>query len=308
MLSLKVRFLLPFLFGLAALAAPAAAKELPPRPAGAMSGSAFVAKIRNLSGDAREAAILAEVRKGNVPTFLRRLTPVTTTLRVDGRPKKVTFLAMPDYLAVGSDKDFVHIPMNPITAQKIADEFGYSLPTPKMVDEINRSAKLKLAPRPLPPSRRMVTTEYYWKHQQMIESQRKGRSTGSLTSGHKKDIVVTNRLASRPRQVAIYGWHRPNGRPIQPLSLVHDNKYADYSHGVRLVSKKVYVDGKADTLANVMKSPRLAKSISYEGPMRTLSAAPAKSGGATYKIASKTKKMPKKKLTGRKGRMQKRRA
>ena len=49
---------------------------------------------------------------------------------------------------------------------------------------------------------------------------------------------------ANPGKIAIYGWHRLNGAPIQPLSTVHGACYADYSHGIRLVSETVLVDGK----------------------------------------------------------------
>ena len=92
---------------------------------------------------------------------------------------------------------------------------------------------MKLAPSPLPPGPQMMSNDYYRRHHQAIEAQRTGRP--GLIAGHKKDVVVTNRLVSRPDRVAIYGWHRRDGRPIQPLSLVHEASYADYSHGIRFV-------------------------------------------------------------------------
>ena len=35
-----------------------------------------------------------------------------------------------------------------------------------------------------------------------------------LTSGQKKDVVVGQLV--KPGKVVIYGWHRPDGTPIQP--------------------------------------------------------------------------------------------
>jgi hypothetical protein len=58
---------------------------------------------------------------------------------------------------------------------------------------------------------------------------------GVLLAGHKKDLVLTRKLATRPNRVAIYGWHQLSGEPIQPVSTVHVAEYADYSHGVRLI-------------------------------------------------------------------------
>ena len=50
-----------------------------------------------------------------------------------------------------------------------------------------------------------------------------------LTAGPRKDLVLTSRLWLDPGKVAIYGWHRARGAPIQPLSTVHGAGYADYS-------------------------------------------------------------------------------
>ena len=45
--------------------------------------------------------------------------------------------------------------------------------------------------------------------------------------------------------VAIYGWLRRDGATIQLLSTGHMAWYADYCHGIRLVSDTVFVDGQA---------------------------------------------------------------
>ena len=88
---------------------------------------------------------------------------------------------------------------------------------------------------------------------------------GDLVSGDKKDIVLTNMLASKPGQIAIYGWHRLTGAPIQPLSTVHGACYEDYSHGVRLVSQTVVVDGQNRLVREILKHPLMANLLSDEG-------------------------------------------
>src|SRR5262249_38225116 len=92
------------------------------------------------------------------------------------------------------------------------------------------------------------------------------------TAGDKKDLVLTNRLWTHPLRVAIYGWHRKDGSPIQPLSTVHGFRYADYSHGVRLVSDTVYVDGRSESLLRVLQDPMLASVVSSEGKIHNASA------------------------------------
>jgi hypothetical protein len=48
---------------------------------------------------------------------------------------------------------------------------------------------------------------------------------------------------------------------------VHGARYADYSHGVRLVSAMAYVDGAARPLLDLLEDPRLARLVSDEGPI-----------------------------------------
>ncbi|APR86111.1 Hypothetical protein A7982_11460 [Minicystis rosea] len=110
-----------------------------------------------------------------------------------------------------------------------------------------------------------MSTPYYEQHQAKIEQQRAGRATGALLAGHKKDVVITNRLGWKPKSVAIFGWHQLNGVPIQPLSTVHENTYADYSHGIRLIHGEVLVDGAKRATADVLGDRILAPLLSDEG-------------------------------------------
>lgn len=230
-----------------------------------MTGREFMDRTRNLSRDQREALILQEIQKGNVPEFARQMREI----QFQHKGHSATLRVMPDYLAIGSDQDFVRIPMDPRTAQKIADQTGTSLPTPKMVDEIYRQADNRLTPQPLPAGAQMMSNDYYQRHNQKIEEQmsQKGAPHGQLTAGHKKDLVISNRLTQHPDRVAIYGWHQPNGKAIQPLSTLHESSYADYSHGVRLVGGSMLVDGVERPVAEVLRDPALAGLISNEGAL-----------------------------------------
>ncbi len=68
--------------------------------------------------------------------------------------------------------------------------------------------------------------------------------------------------------MAIYGWHRGNGKPIQPLSTVHQQSYADYSHGIRLVSDTAFVNDRPVSLTQLLADPAYAPILSSEGPIR----------------------------------------
>lgn len=245
-----------------------------PCPDHRVTGSIFLAETNTLTRAAREAAIYEAIAAGNVPSFARAFADVPLA---HGKHAGAVRVAL-DYAAIGTDDDFVRIPMSPITAQRLADLFGSALPTRRLVDAIYRAAPIKLAPSPLPPGPPMMSNDYYRRHHESVEKQRAGRGAGKLIAGHKKDVVVTKRLVARHDRVAIYGWHRGEGHPIQPLSLVHEATYADYSHGIRWVSGTMVVDGVERRVADVARDPELAALVSDEGPLATMRAAAPFSG------------------------------
>ncbi|MFH1312654.1 MAG: hypothetical protein ABIJ00_05450 [Candidatus Eisenbacteria bacterium] len=231
----------------------------------AISGSQFAEMTKGWSGRQRQEAALREPRAGNVPQFLHHFKPVVLEYKTgEGRTIHAVVWVAPDYLAIGSDDDFLRIPLTRPTAVIIAAEYGCVLPTRKIVDAVANQADFRFEPQPLPPGKMMRSSEYYVRHNQLIEEQRRGRPLGELVAGHKKDVVLSNRLLG-PERIAIYGWHRKNGEPIQPLSTVHDARYADYSHGIRLVHMQVCIDGELRSICDVLLDPNLAPVLSYEG-------------------------------------------
>jgi len=245
-------------------------RAMPRRPGSAPSAQAVLASVQGLDGVKRDAVVSREILRGNMPGFLHNFAPVTVRgIAGDGNAAEITLCVTPDYLAVGSDRDYVRVPLGLRAATRISDEFNMILPTPRMVDMIYRAAALQLAPQPMPPGPQMTSTAYFVRHNATVEAQRRraGAAPGTLISGQKKDVVLTTRLASNRGRVAIYGWHRTNGQPIQPLSTVHGAGYADYSHGVRLVSRTAFLNGKPVDLRNLMADPRYAGLLSKEGPV-----------------------------------------
>jgi len=236
-------------------------EKIPPRAADARPGSVFMHDIRGLTLHKREAAILAEILAGNVPQFLRSAVTVETRF---GNHRALVAV-MPDYLAVGSDDDFVRVPVNPETAQTLADTFGGKVPTKKVVDEVYRQAAVKLTPEAMP--RAIGKTPTFIAHNRRIETQRRGKQLGSLTAGHKKDVINARRAHRHPDRVCIYGWHNAQGSPIQPLSTVHELHHVDYSHGLRLMLDRVWIDGEARNIDEVLRDPALAGLVSHEGTM-----------------------------------------
>ncbi len=236
-----------------------------------MSGAEFARSIAERSGPGREQAIEEQLIAGNVPDFLKQLKPVSLSGRLgSGRTVSATIFVTPDYLAVGSDKDFLLTPMALRTALRVAAACGCILPTRKMVDEVFRQSDVRLTPEPMQAGPAMRTTAYYVTHDGTIKRQRRstGATLAALVSGHKKDVVLSNRLLHNPGKIAIYGWHRPSGSPIQPLSTVHGAAYADYSHGIRLVADTVLIDGEPRSIYGVLEDPDLSGLLTYEGPIK----------------------------------------
>lgn len=242
--------------------------NIPLRAAGAETGSAFMKRIAPLPLQDREVEIYKALAAGNMPDFLRN----TITLRSEvadsaGVLHNVQYEVMPDYLSVGSNSDFCRVPMNPHTAQHLATLYGASLLTSKLSDQIYRMAQVKLAPFPYKPvGNTNETVEKFVAHNAVIEQQKAdaGGKNGQLIAGIKKDVILSSRIAKQPGKVVIYGWHKPDGNPIQPVYSGHVDWYVDYSHGIRLVNNQVLVDGKFMLLTDILKDPKLFKLFSNE--------------------------------------------
>ena len=248
--------------------------HLKPRKADALTGSAFAKSIADssLTLAQREKIIFKEIKDGNVPNYLRKLTKITDTINWDVGVDKISinYYVLPDYFCIGSDEDFFYIPMTPILAQKVADLTKCSLLTRKMVNKVYKNATIKLEPKPIPPTKAMTTVPVFIAHNQIIKTQLKDfdaqNKNSELTAGHKKDIIISNKIyGEKSARVVIYGWHKLDGKPIQPVYNKHTNTWADYSHGVRLISNIGYLNGKRIKLTDLLKDPVLHELLSDEG-------------------------------------------
>jgi len=251
--------------------------DIPDRPANAITGSQFIQElelativegndVRPIGFDIeRDEFIFDQVVAGNIPKFMR----VVQAVKVSDR---VIIYVLPDYLCVGSDDDYVLVPLNPMTAQRICDRFKATLPTRKMVDAIWRGATLKLEPMPWGPpyDASMMSTDRFNRHSKRILDQfkKEGGRLGTLVGGHKKDVVLSLAVqAPQKLKVAIYGWHKKNGNPIQGpgiQAVAHEITYRDYSPGIRLIFLLCKVDGKDMAVTDILKDPSLVSLLSDE--------------------------------------------
>ena len=212
--------------------------------------------------------VYSEISAGNVPNFYRTMVAVTSTATISSVVQSVTYYVIPDYLAIGCDTDYFLMPMSPMLATKIGTLTGTTLPTRKMVGDIWTTSSVKLAPQPLTAGPLMTTVPFFAHHDSIVGQQRATFSNplGSLVSGDKKDVVISNSIYTTANRVIIFGWYYQNGTYIQPMTNVHADTYMDYSHGIRLVQNTCMLNGTTPTTVQaILQSSTLNPILSDEG-------------------------------------------
>lgn len=137
-----------------------------------------------------------------------------------------------DYYMFSGPKGKVRLPVSGPQADFLLRKFNMLMPTKDLVDATWEQADIKLDPILLAPDSAMITSVAFDRHSSLIDEQLEDYiSENVLIAGHKKDLVWPKKTG----RVAIYGWHRRSGKPIQPYSNVHYEDYRDYSHGLRFV-------------------------------------------------------------------------
>lgn len=225
-----------------------------------VGGTDFYRQAAAMKWGARDSFIIQLVRQGAIPPFLARSIPVRVVLdNAERRKTQVTFFVSPDYLSVGNDRDWARVSLTARAADSILSLLDCFAPTPKLVDLIYSQARVKLAPVPLLAYR--DSTPVMWHHHLMIEGQRQSRK--GLIAGIKKDIVYVSPSGDSVKadRVGIYGWHRQDGKPIQPFYQGHIWWYADYSHGLRLISTRVKVNRRLTTISELLQDSVLRRSL-----------------------------------------------
>lgn len=240
---------------------------IPHRDSGAATGSQFIAANMALTGNTREQNILNEFLHGNMPDFMRIFVPITVSSGNDS----ISYLVLPDVLCIGSNEDYVRIPMCPRTAKTIGDKYDCTLPTKKMAQDIWKAAINKISPHPHGPpyDASMFSTQRYQWHNGIIQYQINNTQPLGILTGHKKDVIIDKQLLTNRGKVGIFGWFQLDGTAIQgplPNCTAHDINYVDYSHSVRLIAQDVVVNGHNARFYDVLKDPTLYKLISEQGP------------------------------------------
>ncbi len=238
-----------------------------------LSGGKIIELLNDMPLNEREEKIFELVKENNVPEFILNFSEIEISELLNGKIYNLKFFASPDYISLGNNEDYFLTPMTPILAQRIADYYDCILPTSKIVDLIYYYAKVKYYPQPIKPSAEMITIKVFAFHNDSIKMQREryfNSLSGALSSGHKKDVIISNKIYTNlkqnvPKPVVIYGWHKPDGKPIQPVYNGHGERYADYSHGIRLIKKHAILNGNKILIEEILRDSLLCKLLSDEG-------------------------------------------
>lgn len=226
--------------------------------------SEFVQNLKTVPEQSRHEWVYEALAAGYMPSFLRQLKRVRS--RHAGH--ELSFWVMPDYLSVGDNDNYLHVPVNGRDALALAQNWGMYLPTRKMVDLIYRQAGMLLPSVPVNMNEGADPIRLWLDHEERLEPelQRYAVRSGWIQAGHKKDLVMSPLLLKHPDRAAIYGWQGTDGQILQNLAPSVRRDYADYSMGVRFVAPFVLVDEQWMPLAEVLRNPKLAPLLSDEGP------------------------------------------
>jgi hypothetical protein len=278
------------------------AERFPPRGKDARKGKAFFESdaVKGIGPPAdwntREDAMVAELLAGNMPGVLLRWVEIELSVSTGGRTIEGAVKVLPDYLAIGDDDGYVYAPLDAVSAQKVADAFDCVLPTArichaiyKQCDARHRLGALardyykKDSERTIAPRRwAQDSTSSYVEHSEAIRAKMADAKIkpGELVAGHKKDVVIAQRLHTDSNKIAFHGFYDAQGYPHEPCHeskkplgqcvvdvpvLAHSRRFSDYSQGVRLVHPTMVVDGQNRAVTDVLADKELAMLISSEG-------------------------------------------
>ena len=262
-----------------------------------LTGDQFVASIASdrtpANWEARENAMVKELLAGNVPQWLQRWVQVRVSK--EGAVPEVVVRVLPDYLCVGTDTNYRHVPLDQQSAQKVADAFGALVPTAKICHAVwLRTAEIRRIPAiTLPTLRKKAkknfdqdSTAAFDAHSLAIQAHMKSKdiAAGDLVAGHKKDVVLAAGAKNDAARIQFHGLYDPEGYPYQPCytasgrnsacdktrpTAAHPERpgrFSDYSQGVRLLHPQMAINGETHLVADVLKDPSRCTLIA-EGPI-----------------------------------------
>lgn len=243
-----------------------------------MKGSDFARQYAKSSQAEWENAAVHIADAGGATPFPMVEVPLAIPDSMKGHTASV--FVSSDVFAIGDPDDYLRVPLTPGPAQKILDKMGAFFPTRKLARDIHTASTARIEPVPQWPNKGANLAQYAdYNVKVQLRLASAAAKFGQLVSGQGKDIVLSK--ARKPGRLAIYGWYKLDGSPIQGLNPNdHDDKYVDYSHGTRFVAPEMIFDGSKVRLADMLTSPKYAAIVSDEGAL-PLSALRYGPGGGT---------------------------
>ena len=80
--------------------------DLPSSSGNSYSVTELIQLLTPLGLREREDIIYSEILSGNIPSFLRQLTPISLDKELNGLSYSLSFYVTPDYMALGSNDDY----------------------------------------------------------------------------------------------------------------------------------------------------------------------------------------------------------
>jgi hypothetical protein len=266
-----------------------APRQVAQTPVG-LSGSEWLeqqyAKVDPGDESARHLLVLEQVARHNMPDTWDDWVTVT----VHGRKGTVVeFEVSPHALRIGTNQDWVEVPLDGPHAAAAAEILGHTLCTAWMVEQVYAQAKkhggaihyfaaaeiatslgLQGWNNDVPDGEKMKSPEFFQQRSILLQNWLNDHAIapGTLVAGYFKTVVPPVDGLTRHGGLEMLGGHTDQGEKIQSLSGgFHGRIFFDYSHNIRLVKNGIRVQGQAMTLTEFFSSTKYAFEFGFQRTM-----------------------------------------
>lgn len=270
-----------------------------------MTGSEFLKQVWDVRIPMLSKLGLNEMLKGNMPSFLDDRIACHTEAVIDGGYYRLTYYVKPNYLAIGTDEDYVLWPLSIIDLQNFCNAQmvtsvsdpndqtpKWFIATKKLVLNNWYASACKIPPQALGASADMTWPVKIQQEQKQINEQmlKKGCKLTAFCRA-KKAYISAPKMANDgstggPKTEGIlhftgwYGFEKIipdervvgsfNGMPVYGVQAGdetgnHEASYADYSHGCDVIYYDCDVNGMQFTFDELCTHPKLHVLVSDEG-------------------------------------------
>ena len=247
----------------------------------ALSGKEFMEEYKKLEPAQRHMLVLQQLAIGNVPDHFKQFE----TIRVKSSKGNVLEMQVARHgLRIGTDANYVEVPLDGPTAMAAAEIYGCTLPTPWISDQIYTAAEASKGIVPFidapqiakrmgiewnpskPDGKWMMSAEFVAERNKMLREycREHGITDNQLTYGYHKDIIHPLPGTTKAGRLEIYGGRNVSGKRVQPISGGHHvRSYFDYSHQARFIRTSVKINGETMNISDFMNNLDYAKEFGF---------------------------------------------